>query len=549
VTASNEESFNIIKRMASHPPFFDNWKTIRDKYRANLNSGAYQQDKKFTPHDYDKHCVNIYNILDSILLRGLVPDDDINEEHLFILNVAVILHDIYMAFNPEVRDSHSLHAKDFVIKQQQEYQLPIDPDQAKCIGEVILGHSDLKDQGVNTIDLLPEKDNSLNGVMGKKINVRLLSALLRLADELDENSRRIYNVDPRLYGIVQGDDSWKHWRKCELLRFPTLNGDDDRIINLNVNSELIRVSGIYPTDYKILTNVKNKISGELKQLNDKVLCKRNGLKGWRVDKIEFCADPDIMELLQKSEEDFKEPATLPLEPIATVDPLATSGPGVKSISAEQLKVSDSEFETKLTKYVLENNYLKSGHYYVDTEGACCARDWIDTDHLLQDEAIRDEIISRFISQIAGHNYNILGIGHNGLLLASILAFQTSNPYSYIVLSGHKKFNVAPDRNISINNKFKTVLVTDVVVSGNTLKDAISELQSEYSVNSDDIVNIFSVFYRKPIYSDEPFNMPFVDKLFSLDNQLDIEICKKPQCHFCVFKDNEINLYSNKPKVL
>lgn len=540
---STEESFNIIQLMGSNSNFLTNWKTIRDQYRSNLNSGAYRQDRAFTPHDYDKHCIDIYTILESILLKDFIPNDDFNVEHLFILNTAVILHDIYMAFNPDVRDSHSECARDFVIKQQQELRLPLNSDQAKCVGDVILGHSDLKDPQISTIDMLQERGKSLTGQMGKKINVRLLSALLRLADELDENSRRIQGVDKCLYGIVEGDDSWPHWRKCELLHFPTVNDDDNRIINLNINNELIRASGNYPTDIKILIKLKDKISAELKQLNDKVFCKKNGLPNWRYNSIEFCGEEDILEQIKKVQEDIDK-----LSEVKEIisNPLESSGPGVQTLSSEHLITSDTEFESRLSKYVLDNNYLKSGHFYVDTDGKCCARDWIDTDHMLQDDMIRDEVISRFYTQISGYRYNILGIGHNGLLLASILGFQTSNPFSYIIQSGHKKYNVPSDQNISIDSRYKIILVTDAIVTGNTINEAITELSKNYSITSDGIFKVFTIFYRKSLYDHSQSSILFADKLFSLNNVLDIELCKKPQCHSCLFKDNDTNLYTNKP---
>jgi orotate phosphoribosyltransferase len=542
----SEESLQIIKVMQKHPEFYQNWLTIRNKYRETLNKGAYRQSIAFTPHDYDRHCVNIYTILDSILLRGYdFERDELNIEHVFILNVAVILHDIYMAYNPDVRDNHSEHARNFVISEQGKYQLPLDSSQAKCVGDVILGHSDLKNVGVKTIDLLPEVGKSLGGVMGKKINVRVLSALLRLADELDENSRRIYMIDPSLYGIVKGEESWLHWRKCELLHFPTVNDEDGRIINLNLNSELLRTSGTYPTDYRLLAKLKNKILGELEQLNDKVFFKKNGLTNWKFTTIEFSGDDDIVELTKKVEEDFGESSEVS-DP-GSADPLASPGPGTKTLDVYEFAPSDAEFESRLSHYVLNNGYFRSGHFFIDTEGKCCARDWIDTDHLLQDETIRDEIIGKLVTKIGDFRCNIIGVGHNGLSLAAILGAYTSNPFSYIIHPGHRKYNVEADTIVNVLPSLPVVVVTDVVVTGKSVSAAMAELESKYAVNPDNIRSVLTVFLRKPIVKTPGFAISFMDKLFSLNNQLGVEICRKPQCCDCLFRDNMMDLYDNKPK--
>lgn len=537
MSVSHEENFKIIKLMekeGSPESYFDKWKSIRNQFRQTLNSGSYRQEAAFTPHDYDRHCVNIYNIINSILLSDAdVPGEDINIEHLFILNVAVILHDIYMAFDPEKRASHSQHARDFVIDKFQEKGLPIDSTQAKCIGDVIYGHSDVK--GVTqeySIDKLPSKKDSLVGLSSENINVKLLSSLLRLADELDENSRRIYGANPSDFGIVRGDESWRHWRKCELLNFPRKHPDDQRVIQLVVNDEKLKSEGSYPTDHNILNDVRYKINKELKLLNDKVFSGMDGLKNWKFQSVEFKASPNILEELEKAEKKTK-------------DPLIEAPEGVRTL--ETIKAVDEDFEKTLTGLVFERGFIKSGHYQVDFDGNYCARDWIDTNALLENAKIRKQIVKKFFDRLGSNECNLIGIGQNGILLASLLGVYSNNPFSYIIPEKFKKFNVDTDNTVSLVASLPIVLITDVIVTGKTIKESIRELVENNGVLEDRITHIYSVFVRTPIHASTRIEIPYAEKVFSLNSVIGIEICLKPNCLPCIFRDNQFDLYKNNPQ--
>ncbi len=153
--------------------YFEKWENIKKAYREILNSDLNTEDAQYTPHDYDRHCVNIYRMLDIIIpdidINNLENNEKFNVEHLFILDVAVLLHDIYMFINPEKRKTHSVEAKHYICEQMYKFiesqsilKTNLSDDEANFVSEVVYGHSDVKSEDgkviISTIDELPESN-------------------------------------------------------------------------------------------------------------------------------------------------------------------------------------------------------------------------------------------------------------------------------------------------------------------------------------------------------------------------------------------------------
>lgn len=66
---------------------------------------------------------------------------------------------------------------------------------AKSIAQIILGHSDIKNPKIDTLNMVYDEDKWLEGYYSGKINVKKLAALLRIADELDVSKKRSEGID------------------------------------------------------------------------------------------------------------------------------------------------------------------------------------------------------------------------------------------------------------------------------------------------------------------------------------------------------------------
>jgi orotate phosphoribosyltransferase len=539
-----EENYYCISKLKDEASYFDNWLVTRNIYVPLLDKGPIRQADAYTPHDYTNHSINIYNIISSILLKGI--EDSVNIEELFVLDIAVLLHDVYMAMDPEKRGTHSADAREFVIKEQADKRLPFNRDQALCIGDVIFGHSDLKGTDgktvCKTIEELPQHAEFITGNSGKEINVRYLSALLRLADELDINSKRIHGYKPSDYNI--NDASRPHWRKCEILRFPKVSSKDRSVIQLIVDNDAVQRDGNEQADIKLLLEVESKIQTELTYLNDKVFLSSDGPSVWGYHKIEINANSGLKESIDKLYGKNISSITHANEELGNgTNPLA---PDVLTpqISTKRITIDDLAFEKQLDEWIVNRNLLKSGHFTI--EDNTCARDWINTQMLLEIPDYLREITKRFVDKI-DTTYNLIGVGQQGTILASAIAVYKRMPFTYIVPNRYKQFHVEPDKAIKINKSHKTLLITDVIVTGSTISKALEELNKSAGLVLDDIYAVFAIFIREPIANPSPIKeLAFADKIFALSNNINIELCQKPACFTCIFKERKINLYSNIP---
>lgn len=521
----------MMSRGGDSTDYFKRWEALKTLYKPVLDVESLYREIAYTPHDYSKHCVNIYNILSSLLIPDEAYNSILNEEHLFILNVAVLFHDITMTYNPENRASHSQEARTLIRTHVSDgisaIANALHDHEALAVSEVIYGHSDIK-QGSSvikkTIEDLPCFDDCGMGGQGTKINIRLLAALLRLADELDICVNRIGAVKPEQYKMNVG--SKPHWRKCEILLLPVKHPHNTSIINLKPNEIKIEATGDLENDVELLIEVRNKIRDELKMLNSIVFDQAQyALPGWRFRDIQIDAKNALKDAIDKKDNQ---------------NPMVT----IETIKKKKLNVvvQNESFKDFLTKWILENNLLKSGHYKINEKTS--ARDWIDVRALLDNSDILYSISKMFIdtfNQSPIENCVFLGVDDIGLRLASLIGYKTGMPFSYIIPDKSNRYHVDKEKEVLINNR-KIILVTDVIVTGNTIRGVLTQLES-IGVPVEDVHNVFSIFYRKPSCGTSDVGSNIEDKLVVLNDNLHIEICNNPGC---IFKANEISLYCEEP---
>ncbi len=148
----------------------------------------------YTLHGLD-HSNNIITILQK-LVNGLNSEENLNETEIFSLLSAAYLHDVGMqckysddtekaikiseskrrpyTFQDLIRDEHHLRSRRYIKEHAKD--LKLDHIEAECIGLISEGHRKTK---------LDTKEYDDSPIGFKSIRIRLLTALLRLADELD----------------------------------------------------------------------------------------------------------------------------------------------------------------------------------------------------------------------------------------------------------------------------------------------------------------------------------------------------------------------------
>ncbi len=533
-----EENYSCIKKLEG-TDYHKNWRTLRDTYEGVLNEGPVRQDIAFTPHDYRRHCQNIYYFLSNLLIPSGAYNTILNQEHLFILDVAVLFHDIIMAFDPDLRETHSLEAKNYILDilmKADTGQILLSEDEAGFIADVVLGHSDLKKDGKVvscSIDLLPEASDCI-GRLGP-VNVKLLAALLRLADELDVNSNRVARIAADRYNI--NEESKKFWRQCLILQMASTHPNDTSIIRLIPKHDKITRESNIEADVRLLIECRDKINNELSMLNKKVFFKPGVFPGWNFHKVVLDAKGEIGERI--ADLDGKKP-----------NPLSEADTSVDTKKKEKEVVTDEQFSNQLEKWVLEKKFVLSGHYVKDE--ATSARDWINTHGVLEDKLFLQKITDRFITYLnPEEKYCLVGLDFPGIMISSSIGFKTSNPFSYMISDNAKKYHAPQEITFHINEGYKIILLTDVIVTGQTVRAALAELKERNKVTDEDIFGIFSIFYRKPwgkkvqkhCSSKESLMNKFDTQLIILNDSFGIELCRKETC---CFKSYNIDLYCNKP---
>jgi hypothetical protein len=194
---------------------------------------------------------------------------------------------------------------------------------------------------------------------------------------------------------------------------------------------------------------------------------------------------------------------------------------------------------------LQEKLLQSGHYEIS--GDLRVRDWIDTSKLLYKQEYLKKIIRGLIKAVSALEGPLLfiGIDFPGSILSAHLGILTGYPFTYVISNKNKDNFAKQEVNIEVNPQCKIILVTDVIVTGNTLYNVIDDLIKKYNLIPEKISLLLSVFYRNPIGCRVKFYLDdYTEKIHYLNHDFDIEICGKKDC---LFKSNNVDLYCNKPK--
>jgi orotate phosphoribosyltransferase len=548
-----EDKFECIAKMQGEGDYYNRWNAIRSIWAPRLDKGPISQKEDYTPHNHSDHNVGIYKILSDVLIPNQAYGHEINVENLFILNVAVLLHDLMMTYVPSARSEHARAARDYILTKFREEDFNIKAAEREAIADVILGHTDIKDSSGNiaieVFDLLPQNfEDCPTGILGK-INTPLLSALLRLADELDIHTGRIDSFHHQRREIKS--TSKPHWRKCEILKYPEKKSGDVTVIQLIPNSSTILMDGNLDNDVPLLIEVRNKILKELKNLNAKVFNK-GYLSTWRYLNIEIKAEGEILQKIKHIDAKGVNPFSADSEKIIDIE--AAEPTESIQIDTERAKtettfsLAPEEIQDKISQWVSAKGLLKSGHFKVDDDFR--VRDWIDSQGLLDDGKCLDYICNAFSDRLNLDNskYFFIGVDHYGLLISSILGLKLNSPFSYIISKRLSSVHIDKEKEIVIPEDHKIILITDVIITFSTIISCIEYIKMTNNINNERIENILTIFFRPQTDHGEDNGASLLsnwaNKLYALNKSFPVERCNK---NTCLFLQKGIDLYSNIPK--
>lgn len=180
---------------------------------------------------------------------------------------------------------------------------------------------------------------------------------------------------------------------------------------------------------------------------------------------------------------------------------------------------------RITHFIYKNKLISHGHYRLNRR--LCGTDWIDVRALLANYQIGTEIVEImskdleiFLSKnLIESNVLLLGIGMNGNILASRVAFQLNLPFSYLVTSKPGTLGTDMEKSIELSEIRKVVLFTGVISSFDTIKSMVKRyLTDEDGKVKVEVVRIYTVLWR-PI----PDKYSLSDKEDGIENKLSDKI--------------------------
>lgn len=278
----------------SHKKLFD---AIVDSYGEKLNQPIFVGTTLFTPHDFNKHCNNIYRIISNVILLNA----KLNSKEWLILDLAVLFHDISMSGKLPAnvtRNNHSKLSAKYVMDEWRNNSSALKMEISKqdllaqndiyALCDIIQAHSDVKD-GTVAMDKngLNASELSFNS---NGINSLGLAAVLRIADELDVTNSRIgdesFAEQLSLEDTEQGfsADRWEDLHFCSDITIQSNNTFklnymcDDRYIQNLIDSKKVDVANIESN----IINIINKINDSLNDAHEKAFacteCSHFGFK-------------------------------------------------------------------------------------------------------------------------------------------------------------------------------------------------------------------------------------------------------------------------------
>lgn len=544
----------------------ERFKNIVLEYADKLNRIVSDGGTVYTLHDFDHHCCNLYKIVSDVILNEEVAFggnlSSINDGELYILNLAILLHDLGMTkYIDLTRDNHSVESAKMIKKDYKNSANPLSEGKSglskndiEALTLIVQAHSDVKDGSVSEEENglnNPELTNSMQGRVNT-IRARFLANILRLADELDITSDRLGTMD------VRNELEEACQKKLVLEKQLESVLEDKERVQLEEKLKRYKsaeVSGKFWRQLTLFKRVERDLAGNVKfYIDDSVIDDQIA-----IGVSDMSLANDILEVYNKIEVEFDKfrkdiERNLQLAAMVAIKKIEIctknkqlkiqlekmkkkSDDGVIEKSIIQPHIISTEMATKISNFIETRNLYDGGHYRLHDN--LCARDWVDVGEIILTESFFKKCEAQFLLHIKGlealgDKYLIIGIDFYGMLIASRLSFLLHKPYGYLIPDYRKMKSSLREFDIecSIDEFENIIIVTDVIVTFNTIKSLAQNYYMEEKIKA-----IYAILFRNT--EDNRFvqeNKEMLNKTYVLNSNYDIEIHKNDNCRYRDMED-------------
>jgi hypothetical protein len=206
-------------------PLIDRYNVLKhDLLEDGGTSEYWAAGFRFGNNHGPSHIKRVLEHLDQLL--GPDPTRIINPYELYLTMMSVLYHDVGILGG---RSRHADRSGEFLYQKEEDNRYIFDSRDREIIRAAVVSHSSSKDID-DECSVFQEAEIIRNHI----VRPRTVAALVRFADELDEDHRRADPLIEKRIGV--GEESRFYWRFCQ--RILGIKADRDRlIININIKFE------------------------------------------------------------------------------------------------------------------------------------------------------------------------------------------------------------------------------------------------------------------------------------------------------------------------
>ena len=565
-----------------------------ENYADKLNKGWPINFTAFTLHDFDHHCTDLYRILSNIILReeGI---KSLTQEELFLLNLAVLFHDISMSEGgystqhgptPRMREIHAIQSAQWIRHQWEtvadfkKYEnVELTPEHIEVLCAICATHSAPQTTDEQASEYIKYKNElrihpiiTCTCIGG--VRQYALAGLLQLADVLDVYSGRLgdmrelnamsayLNVSSAIHHPDQEQllfESITHWDRLFYIHLIKRDSTDTSFVNLVLNIGHIEnkikadkldeghVDEIIDTLSNIKDNIQKTISALWSEIFHQDNCHADRLitiHSVKYEKTSSKGNPVLQHILIKVDALSEEEKAKTLrQPEDEINETSVEQSDDNPITDNEPTVLDVSLSNKIREHVKNNALFSYGDYKLNEK--YCTRSWLSTTKMLRDKKISRKIVAVFYKHIMEHfseeDFELIGLDVVGSTIAAKLGFYMQRPMSYVIPAHLHGFSVPQERDVPQIVSKKIIIITDCIITCETLRYTLEN--RNWSENT---LAIYSIFYR-PSIKDDDDRVVFpieVKNIFTLNKDYPAEIIPVEKCPYGDPKKNCIA--SNKP---